>query len=134
MRVQASIRCRHCGRAVVSPDDPEFYRRHFTVTDPHTDQWSCGECLTALDKRGIAWELHLRPENVEHVPKVTPEDMAAAAREAGLANQEVLLLHQVVNLSWRALAMATVREAGAGQHGWSQRGAGSGPPRLRAGI
>jgi hypothetical protein len=110
MKVTAPIRCRHCGRAVMSPDDPEFFQLRFRVIDPHTDQWSCGECLTAQDNRRIASELDLRERKVVEVPEVTPDDITAAAREAGLLNQEVLLLHQVVNISWRALELATARE------------------------
>ena len=110
MKLAAPIRCRHCGRVVVSPDEPEFYSCHFTVTDPHMDRWSCGSCITFEEKRDIVLELEGPSLEVIDLAEVTPEDRYAAAREAGLARQEVLLLHQFVNISWRAQSMAVGRK------------------------
>ena len=111
MKLAASIRCRHCGRAVASPDDPTFYSLRFTVTDPHGDQWSCGECLTLEEKRDIV--LHLGPSygDEPRLAQVTPNDISVSVQEAGLVLQEELLLHQFVNISWRAQGIAVHRGA-----------------------
>jgi hypothetical protein len=110
MKLAAPIRCRHCGRTVESPNDREFYSYHLTVTDPHTDQWSCRCCLTAQDKHDIVIELDRPVVNEEELPEVGPEDIGAATWEAGLVDQEVILLHQFVNISWRALRIAAARQ------------------------
>lgn len=114
MKLAAPIRCRHCGRVVGSPDDPEFYTCRFTVTDPHMDRWSCGSCLTPGERRELIVGLGASSHNVLDLTEVvdlaaTPDDIAAAAREAGLVVQEVLLLHQFVNISWRAQRIAVDR-------------------------
>jgi hypothetical protein len=109
MKLAAPIRCRHCGRAVTSPDDPDFYSHRFTVTDPHMDRWSCSSCITFEEKREIVLELNSPSPDVIDLVEVTPEDIDAAAREEGLARQDVLLLHQFVNISWRAQGMAVGR-------------------------
>ena len=116
MKLAAPIRCRHCGRVVGSPDEPEFYSCGFTVTDPHMDRWSCGSCLTPDERREVIIELDAPSSHVVDLTEivdlvaVTPEDIAAATREAGLVGQEVLLLHQFVNISWRAQGMAAGRD------------------------
>lgn len=109
MKLAVPIRCRHCGRAVDSPDDPQFYSLHFTVVDPHTDQWSCGACLTPEEQRVIILQLIASAHTRGELAPVTPGDVAAALREAGLVRQEELLLHQFVNVSWRALVIALQR-------------------------
>jgi hypothetical protein len=111
MKLAASVRCRHCGRQVASPDDPEFYALHFTVVDRHADQWSCGACLTRQEKRDIVLQLASTPPDEGELAEVTPQDIAKAVWEAGLVPEEELLLHQFVNISWRALDIAVHRVA-----------------------
>lgn len=109
MKLATSIRCSHCGRVVTSPDNPEFYSCRFTVTDPHMDKWSCGACLTPEERHDVIVELDAPSSPTVDLAEVTPGDIETAAREAGLVSQDVLLLHQFVNISWRAQSIAVGR-------------------------